>query len=209
MPTYPPIPAGKGVPLVDLTSNLFDSAAVMAALDARYGQSGNAAGLFSAIPTFGQEGRTYYATDQNVRYLDTGAAWMIAPGQLLASGSFAASVSGAGALAGRIKTAVNIPAGQKLIIAAGPMAVFNATAVNVATQLRALDTGADVASGTGAQIGLNRTPVPAGSIATSSPGFNSLYQAVTGGAVSAGVFMANATGSSATDAWWLMIVSAS
>lgn len=34
------------------------------------------AGLFSARPTFGVEGRTYYATDQDRSYFDTGSAWV-------------------------------------------------------------------------------------------------------------------------------------
>lgn len=38
--------------------------------------SGSLRGLYAAIPAFGLEGRTYYATDTDITWFDTGAAWI-------------------------------------------------------------------------------------------------------------------------------------
>lgn len=61
-----------------LTTDLASTAdTVQDAITALRGGLFSNGGLMSARPAFGQEGRTYYATDTNVEWLDTGTSWVV------------------------------------------------------------------------------------------------------------------------------------
>lgn len=66
---------------VDLAASALSTDAAISTATAAIPQNA-LRGLYSAIPAFGQEGRTYYATDTNILWFDTGSAWVGGPATL-------------------------------------------------------------------------------------------------------------------------------
>lgn len=159
-----------------------------------------------------REGLEFYTTDTNLNWFYNGSAWLLTPGQVLATSFLApaGNTTTANTQLGNLATTPALPSGQAILIETGPIGVFSTTAGGIQVQLRWRTDGTAVTYNTGS-FRDSRGYSPGSSTVVSAPGQMTRDVTATATSTSAGLFLITGItgfGTYGIDGYYIKITSA-